>query len=557
MSRELLRPFEEYQKARINFVQTIADLASKSQNIEALNAAGVMALLRPLLLDTVPSIQQSAALAIGRLANYSEELATSVVENNIIPQLIFSLSKPNKFFKKVTCYVFKSVAKHSALLAEEVVKSGALEPLVECLDEFDTGVKEAASWALGFIAKHSPELAHKVIQARAVDSLVLCLQEPDLLLKRASALTLSYIASHSEQLAKPVAEFGLDTIIFFLSYNDTQLKRNICQLLGNIARHSAELAAQIIARIQNPQKLLNCLKYPDDIVKKNAAFCICELVNKSPENAQVICDSGGAGILVDYITNVKGDARLYGILALGFIASFKKELAWTVIEAKAINQLFDALHNEINPQIKAAACYSLGHIGRHSTKHAKEVSDANVLSLMLYYYQDKKMNDYLRNKAKSSLKKIINNCDNLSALEPLLQVSPDKILKHILNQYIKYLKTNNTELKNFIQNGGLQKLQELRFDEKIKASPIRAKLLRLINTINSYYPPEIVKYYTPEDKLEEYEKAPEELENKGDEESNESDNENSEENEIIKLTDNKNLDSNEKEKEQEKEKVTN
>ena len=38
MSRELLRPFEEYQKARINFVQTIADLASKSQNIEALNA---------------------------------------------------------------------------------------------------------------------------------------------------------------------------------------------------------------------------------------------------------------------------------------------------------------------------------------------------------------------------------------------------------------------------------------------------------------------------------------------------------------------------------------
>ena len=432
------------------------------------------------------------------------------------------------------------------------------EPLVECLDEFDTGVKEAASWALGFIAKHSPELAHKVIQARAVDSLVLCLQEPDLLLKRASALTLSYIASHSEQLAKPVAEFGLDTIIFFLAYNDTQLKRNICQLLGNIARHSAELAGQIIARIQNPQKLLNCLKYPDEIVKKNAAFCICELVNKpdeivkknaafcicelvnkSPENAQVICDSGGAGILVDYITNVKGDARLYGILALGFISSFKKELAWTVIEAKAINQLFDALHNEINPQIKAAACYSLGHIGRHSTKHAKEVSDANVLSLMLYYYQDKKMNDYLRNKAKSSLKKIINNCDNLSALEPLLQVSPDKILKHILNQYIKYLKTNNTELKNFIQNGGLQKLQELRFDEKIRQSPIRGKLLSLINTINSYYPPEIVKYYTPEDKLEEYEKGPEELDNNNnEEEQNESDNENSEDNEMEKIDEN-------------------
>ena len=32
-----------------------------------------MALLRPLLLDNVPSIQQSAALALGRLANYSED----------------------------------------------------------------------------------------------------------------------------------------------------------------------------------------------------------------------------------------------------------------------------------------------------------------------------------------------------------------------------------------------------------------------------------------------------------------------------------------------------
>jgi hypothetical protein len=74
--------------------------------------------------------------------------------------------------------------------------------------------------------------------------------------------------------------------------------------------------------------------------------------------------------------------------------------------SKKINQLFDALHNELNPQIKAAACYSLGDIGRHSTKYAKEVTDANVLSLFLYYYQDKKMNDYLRDKAKSSLKKI-------------------------------------------------------------------------------------------------------------------------------------------------------
>jgi hypothetical protein len=82
------------------------------QNIEALQQAGAMALLRPLLLDNVPrwvkrsmmrlrrcpakrnssrklcSIQQSAALALGRLANYSDDLAEAVVQNEILPQLV-------------------------------------------------------------------------------------------------------------------------------------------------------------------------------------------------------------------------------------------------------------------------------------------------------------------------------------------------------------------------------------------------------------------------------------------------------------------------------------
>ncbi len=94
-SRAILQVFENYQQSRTVFVQTIAELASRPQNIEALQNAGVMALLRPLLLDTVPSIQQSAALALGRLANYSEALAEAVVMNEVLPQLVYSLSDQN------------------------------------------------------------------------------------------------------------------------------------------------------------------------------------------------------------------------------------------------------------------------------------------------------------------------------------------------------------------------------------------------------------------------------------------------------------------------------
>ena len=154
----------------------------------------------------------------------------------------------------------------------------------------------------------------------------------------------------------------------------------------------------------------------------------------------------------------------------------------SVIRAKAINQLRDALQNEPHQHIKAASCYALGHIGRHSSTHALEVSNANVLSLMLYYYMDINSNDDLKEKAKKALKKIIDSCTNLPALEPLIPVAPEKILKHILNQYVICLKDNKEAKRNFV-NGGLQKLQEI----KVKASDI-----------NSYYDDAIVKYYSPD-----------------------------------------------------------
>eukprot|EP00128_Syssomonas_multiformis_P011913 Colp12_sorted_trinity150504_noHs@24545 len=151
--RAVFQVFENYQRSRGTFVQTVAELATRPQNIEALQNAGVMALLRPLLLDTVPSIQQSAALALGRLANYNDELAEAVVSGDILPQLVYSLSEQNRFYKKAAAFVLRAVARHSPQLAQAVVDSGALEALVTCLEEFDPGVKEAAAWALGYIAR--------------------------------------------------------------------------------------------------------------------------------------------------------------------------------------------------------------------------------------------------------------------------------------------------------------------------------------------------------------------------------------------------------------------
>jgi len=57
--------------------------------------SGVISLLRPLLLDVAPNIQHTAALALGRLANYNDDLAEAVVKGDILPQLVCSLSEQN------------------------------------------------------------------------------------------------------------------------------------------------------------------------------------------------------------------------------------------------------------------------------------------------------------------------------------------------------------------------------------------------------------------------------------------------------------------------------
>ena len=51
VNMSVLLHFVEYQKARVKFVQANAGAATRLQNIDVMHVAGVMQLLRPLLLD--------------------------------------------------------------------------------------------------------------------------------------------------------------------------------------------------------------------------------------------------------------------------------------------------------------------------------------------------------------------------------------------------------------------------------------------------------------------------------------------------------------------------
>ncbi len=57
-------------------------------------------------------------MALGRLANYSDDLAETLVQNEVLPQLVYSLSEQNRFYKKAAAFCLRAVAKHSPPLAQ-------------------------------------------------------------------------------------------------------------------------------------------------------------------------------------------------------------------------------------------------------------------------------------------------------------------------------------------------------------------------------------------------------------------------------------------------------
>ena len=318
-----------------------------------------------------------------------------------------------RFYKKAAAFVLRSVAKHSPELAQAVVDSGALEALVLCLEEFDPSVKESAAWALGYIASHTAELAQACVDAGSVPLLVLCIQEPEITLKRIAASALNDISKHSPELAQAVVDAGAVAYLApLVQHDDGKLKRQVCSCLAQIAKHSVDLA-EVVVEAEIFPKILTCLADVDVYVRKNAATAVREIAKHTPEVsklaysgvlawvrmlcqwrrcvpavqlAKLIVNSGGAAALVDYVRDTKGNVRLPGIMALGFISAFSETLALAVIVARGVPALKDALINEPEDHVKAATVWTLGQIGRHTPDHARAIAEGGVMQPMVQLY---------------------------------------------------------------------------------------------------------------------------------------------------------------------------
>ena len=255
-------------------------------------------------------------------------------------------------------------------------------------------------------------------------------------------------------------------------------------------------------------------------MRKNAATCIREVAKHTPELAKLIVNAGGgknfarggyrvdqgswissntytfchrlvaASALVDYVAEAQGNAKLPGIMAVGYIAAFSETLALAIIVSKGVMPLREALVAEPEDHIKAASAWSLGQIGRHTPDHARALAEGDVLRHLLACMVHEASSDDLKTKSKRALKAILAKCTHLQALQPLLRDSPVKVQKYVLKQFAQLLPHDVEARRAFVQNGGLQFLQELN-------ESVGGKLKEHIEMINSCYPSEIVEYYSP------------------------------------------------------------
>ncbi len=334
-----------------------------------------------------------------------------------------------------------------------------------------------------------------MVAAKAVKPLVECLDEKEVTLKRVASSALTEIARQNKELARAVINEGaIPALAQLLSHTDAPLKQQVCACLARIASHDSEFADAVVTS-EVPQKMPACLKDVDIRVRTNAAYLLREVVRVSPKHVSLVMNFVGPAALVDFVSNCSGDPRLPGIETLGYIAKNGEEsMAKDCIKENAHIALKDALMHESSDKIKERAAWALGRLGKHSADHANALAEADILRKLLDVYTKAGSGSDLKKKSKKALIRIIQKCNKIPLIEPLVEDSVDlDILTCLVEQCYQLLPLSLEAKKYFLQCGGFQKLQHLRADGGTKLKELRDK-------INSLYPTEVVQYYAPDAK---------------------------------------------------------
>ena len=536
MSRAVIQPFEEYQRARVIFVQTVAALAGgkDNRNVELLKRLDAIRLLGPLLTDPVISIKQYAALAIGTLAGADEEIASQVVNDDnghILNLILKSLETSNRFYKKTACRLLGKLSKWKSLAAK-VVSGGVITFLVSCLEDCDGEVKLFAASALQKICMNGEDLAREVINAGAIEPLSLCLQEPDIKLKRQAVLTMSNIAKHSDSHTRRLCEEKetLGVILHYLQTKDTMLRRQVLLCLSYIAQNSSDKAAQIINSLNNQLLEENIagatkaniysirsatdtspVRRADPICQQNCLSLLYNIAKHGSGHTNQVSAKIKCETLIRFLETNQGPARNVGLQLISTLAQYSKEQAEQIKRLGGHKVLALCLYEQ-KPETISYACNAINFMASYPNPDItnglvedlpiginENVKYYNIPYRLLELSLNKNLPQYLVNNARDALENIIKNNTNLDALIPLLDRPNysgvddshyEKILCTIVKRIHDLLGDFKSYKRKLIENKTLRKLIKLKSTYK--------SLEEELKTFSDVYSQEIMNYYSDE-----------------------------------------------------------
>lgn len=313
-----------------------------------------------------PQVKESAAWALGYIARHSTELAQEVVDAGAVPLLILSLQEPEISLKRISASTLSDISKHSPELAQTVVDSGAVAYLAPLIENKDAKLRRQVFSVLSQLAKHTVELAERVVEAEVFPAALPSLRGIHMCILPTfwfppyyflcSFLFILFTSLHPFNFLPP--SLFLFFLPFFLGHRFLVLSLLSFSPVGGFS--------------------IKCTD-PDEYVSKNAATLIREVVKHSPELAQLLVNTGGVAACVDYVQAARSNNKIPGIMALGYISSASERLAKAVIVSHAVGPVAQALSTDPSEQVKAAAAWTLGQMGRHSPDHAKAVAQPDAM----------------------------------------------------------------------------------------------------------------------------------------------------------------------------------
>jgi len=460
----------------------------------------VSLLMKPLIQDSIATVRISALDGLATIAELTDEADDQFTDPKELAKMKTSLVCHNSKVQRSGCLALSAIACKTPSHATAVLNADVLPALQKQLAAVDPNTKEATVKLINTLVAADMSTCSEIMTPQTIQDMVFNLHLPETsdALKSAITHNLADTASLSASMAQRVVDTkGLAPITALLHspQASTRLKTACLLALGQVAKHSDALAETVMQQdVERPA--MECLLDPGSpAVRLNAALLIHEVARKTPELCTKILADGGVACLGKHLrTEAGGRNALPTVLTLGAAADFRLTVSLQAVKTGAAQELVRYLASDVEKDVQVAAAWAVSRLASYSADTARPLAAAGVLPPLLAMYTDNRAT-LVKERAKQGLKEVVYNCQDLSALEPLVDAStPAEVLRHVLTVFAEALPASVQCKRNFVTSGALMRMLQLQKnlppDETLDS---RAK--ESIVTISLQFPEDVVSYY--------------------------------------------------------------